>query len=65
MGTSGRDLSLSDITRKDLWDYPLDALREALINAVIHRDYIGNSYIEVRIFDDKIIFWNAGKLCPP
>jgi len=48
--------------RDQIWDYPLEALREALINAVCHRDYTIYSNIEVRIYDDKLIIRSPGFL---
>jgi len=48
--------------REEVWDYPLEALREALINAVCHRDYTMPSNTEVRIYDDNLTIWNPGGL---
>jgi len=48
--------------REQVWDYPLEALREAIINAVCHRDYTISSNTEVRIYDDKLIVWSPGGL---
>jgi ATP-dependent DNA helicase RecG len=48
--------------REEVWDYPLEALREAVINAVCHRDYTVSSNTEVRIYDDELIVWNPGGL---
>lgn len=49
--------------RKEVWEYPLPAIREALLNALIHRDYFNNTIqTQVRIFDDAIRFHNAGRL---
>ncbi|WP_298665986.1 ATP-binding protein [uncultured Methanofollis sp.] len=49
--------------RKEVWEYPLPAIREALLNALIHRDYFNNTIqTQVRIFDDHIRFHNAGRL---
>lgn len=42
--------------------YPLPALREALLNAVVHRDYANPSDIQIKIFDDRITFFSPGKL---
>jgi ATP-dependent DNA helicase RecG len=44
------------------WDYPLDALREAIINAVLHRDYSDTGNIQVRIFEDWLEIWSPGSL---
>jgi ATP-dependent DNA helicase RecG len=48
--------------REQKWDYPLEALREALINVICHRDYTIFSNIEVRIYDDKLIIRSPGFL---
>lgn len=48
--------------RKELWDYPIAALREAVINAVVHRDYSDPGNIQIRIFDDIIEVWSPGRL---
>ena len=48
--------------REEVWDYPLEALREAVINAVCHRDYTVSSNTEVRIYDNELIVWNPGGL---
>lgn len=52
------------IRRRDVLEYPEDALREAIINAVIHRDYLGTSAIQIRVYDDKLVIINEGKLPP-
>ena len=49
-------------TREQIWEYPLEALREALINAICHRGYTIPSNTEVRIYDDKLIVWSPGGL---
>lgn len=48
--------------RKEVWDYPLEALREALINAVCHRDYSFPSNTEIRIYEDELVVLNPGGL---
>jgi len=53
---------IKELARQDVWDYPLDAIREALINSVIHKDYSSAAEIQVKIYDDRIWFWNPGSL---
>ncbi|MEA2054700.1 MAG: putative DNA binding domain-containing protein [Candidatus Thermoplasmatota archaeon] len=50
------------IQRQERWEYPPKAIREALANAISHRDYETTSKVQVRIFDDRMEFWNAGRL---
>lgn len=42
--------------------YPVDAIKELLVNAVIHRDYSLNDDIHIRIFDNRIEISSPGKL---
>jgi ATP-dependent DNA helicase RecG len=46
----------------EIWDYPLEAIRETVINAIIHRDYRSAADTVIKIFDDKIEIFNPGKL---
>ncbi len=48
--------------REDIWDYPLEAIREAIANALLHRDYLRPVEIQIKVFDDKIYFFNLGGL---
>ncbi len=50
------------LERKEIWDYPLTALRECLMNAVCHRDYGDLSEIQIKIFDDGLQIWSPGFL---
>jgi len=50
------------IQREETWEYPLDALREAIINAICHRDYADSGNVQVRIFDDRLEILNPGGL---
>lgn len=42
-------------------EYPEPALREALLNAIVHKDYKGST-IQLSVYDDKLILWNPGTL---
>ena len=51
------------LQRREIWDYPLEALREAVINALIHRDYFQTSGdIQIRVYDDRVMISNPGGL---
>ena len=47
---------------QERFDYPLNAIREIVINRVVHRDYRDSSASIIKIFDDRIEFFNPGKL---
>ena len=42
-------------------EIPEDALREAIFNAIIHKDYTG-AHIQMRVYNDRIELWNQGRL---
>lgn len=50
------------IERNEIFEYPVSALRELLLNAVVHRDYTSPTDIQIKIFDNAISFFNPGKL---
>ncbi|BDG60950.1 AlbA family DNA-binding domain-containing protein [Caldinitratiruptor microaerophilus] len=57
---SGR---IEGVRRVDRYEYPLDAVREAVVNAVVHRDYsISGQDIRLAIFDDCIEITSPGLL---
>jgi ATP-dependent DNA helicase RecG len=56
-----REVAARDV----IWEYPLEALREAIINAVCHRDYLDNGHVQVRWHDNRIAFVNPGGLPEP
>jgi ATP-dependent DNA helicase RecG len=55
---------ISGLNRVEQYDYPEEAIREAMLNAVIHRDYSFSGSIIVNIYDDKIEFVSLGGLVP-
>jgi ATP-dependent DNA helicase RecG len=50
------------VQREERYECPPDAIREAVVNAVVHRDYESPSKVQVRIFDDRIEVWSPGTL---
>ena len=50
--------------RKDCQPYPDSAIREALLNSVIHRDYAYQAAAQVSVCADRMEFLNAGGLLP-
>ena len=53
------------LERIETWEYPIDAIREAITNAICHRDYEISANVQVRIFDDRIEIWGCGHLPEP
>jgi len=54
-----------DITgkgREETTPLPEPALREAVVNANAHRDYSTGNPIQIRVYADKIMIWNDGRL---
>ena len=38
------------------------AFREAIINAIVHKDYADEAPIQISVYDDKLLIWNSGEL---
>lgn len=55
-------ISYEDIYRVETYEYPKEAIREALHNAVAHKDYAGATPIQISVYKDKIMIWNFGQL---
>jgi ATP-dependent DNA helicase RecG len=53
------DTQIENIQR---WQYPLDAIREIVLNMIIHRDYTSSYNSIIKIFSDHIQFYNPGNL---
>ena len=56
--------NFSGLTRNDNWDYPEAAIREALLNAIIHRDYSYSGSIIINVNKQAIEFISLGGLLP-
>jgi ATP-dependent DNA helicase RecG len=55
-------ISYKGLSRIETYEYPEDALREALLNAVAHKEYAGCTPIQIRVYSDRIKIWNEGQL---
>ena len=54
---------IDGVRRENRWDYPEEALREAIINALVHRDYLlSGSDIELSIYEDRLEVGSPGRL---
>ncbi len=46
------------------YELPKEAVTEAIVNAVAHRDYTSNASVQVMLFADRLEVWNPGELPP-
>lgn len=56
-----RPIRYEGMQRVEELEYPEPALREAILNAIVHKDYKGST-IQLSVYDDKLILWNPGML---
>jgi ATP-dependent DNA helicase RecG len=55
-------ISYKGIQRVETYPVPEEALREAVTNAIAHKDYASATPIQISVYDDKIMLWNPGHL---
>ena len=60
--TSKRFVITGKPERDEVWDYPLEAVREIIINMIVHRDYRAQGDSTIKVFKDRIEFFNPGTL---
>ncbi len=53
---------IESLAREEIPEYPPAAIREALVNAIAHRDYYSPASVQINIFDNRIEFVNPGSL---
>ena len=56
------DSGFEGLHRIDIYDYPQFAIREALLNTIVHRDYAYSGSTLINIFDDRMEFVSLGGL---
>ncbi|OIO25155.1 hypothetical protein COX85_01865 [Candidatus Micrarchaeota archaeon CG_4_10_14_0_2_um_filter_55_9] len=60
----GKTQKIAGTTREEVPDYPEAALREAITNAIGHRDYYDPMPIRAEIYEDRLVITNPGGLLP-
>jgi len=55
-------ISYEGLNRVETYEYPKEAIREALLNAVAHKDYSGGAPVQISVYKDKMMIWNEGQL---
>jgi ATP-dependent DNA helicase RecG len=57
-------ISYQGLQRVETWPVPMEALREAVLNAVVHKDYTRGAPIQISVYADKLMIWNPARLPP-
>lgn len=57
-------ISYEGVQRVETYPVPEAALREAVLNAVVHKDYATGAPIQISVYKDKLMIWNPGQLPP-
>jgi ATP-dependent DNA helicase RecG len=52
------------LQRVETYPVPEAALREAVLNAVVHKDYATSVHIQISVYPNKLMIWNPGQLPP-
>ena len=57
-----RGARINGLVREDIYELPVAAIRELIVNAIMHRNYLEHSCIQVSVFDDRIEILSPGGL---
>ena len=55
-------ISYEGVQRLETLLFPYGALREALLNAVVHKDYSSGIPLQISVYEHQIVLWNPGQL---
>ena len=59
----GKKIRIIDTARREEeYEYPFGVIREAIVNAIAHRDYFNKDAVQVYVFEDRIEITNPGSL---
>ena len=56
------NIAYEGLTRTETYDYPEEALREALLNALIHKDYTSSNPVQISVYGSWMMIYNNGEL---
>lgn len=57
-----KEIKILETKREEIFEYPLEVVREAIVNAVAHRDYFSRDAIQIYLFPDRIEITNPGSI---
>ncbi len=57
-----KSIKIKETKREETYEYPKSVIREAIVNAVAHRNYFSKDAVQIYIFDDRIEITNPGSL---
>ena len=57
-----KPITFEGIQRVEKSPYPIDTLREVLLNALVHRRYQSGVHVQIRVYPDRLVCWNDGPL---
>lgn len=53
---------IESLQREELPEIPREALREIIVNSIMHRNYLMPTYIQIGVYDDRVEFYTPGGL---
>lgn len=65
MSRINKSFKIENVQREEHWEIPPIAIREVLMNAILHRNYHINAPIKISIYSDRIEFFSPGALPGP
>ena len=57
-----KTFTITEAQREEQPEYPFLALREAVVNAIVHRDYYSSAAVQINIYDNRLEITNPGAL---
>lgn len=57
-----KEIKITESKRVEIFEYPLEVVREAIVNAVAHRDYFSKDAIQIYLFPNRIEITNPGSI---